>query len=120
MAEFETVNLSERAQSVLIGLIRRHIDDGSPIGSRTLAKETDLALSSATIRNVMADLEELGLLYTRSRQRGVFVLPSLVRADSFDLILLNMEVAEVHQLLDSGLIHELSDERQNELGEVFL
>ena len=65
-------------------------------------------------------LEGLDLLYTRSRQRGVFLLPSLVRVDSFDLILLNMGVAEVQRVLDSGWIHELSDGRQNELQEVFL
>jgi hypothetical protein len=68
----------------------------------------------------LTHLKGLDLLYTRSRQRGVYLVPSLVRADSFDLILLNMEVAEVQQLLNSGLIHELSDEGQNDLREVFL
>ena len=65
-------------------------------------------------------LERLDLLYTRGRQRGAFFLPSLVRADSFDLILLNMGVAEAQQVLDQGLIHELSDGRQNDLQQVFL
>ena len=92
MAEFETVNLSERAQSVLIGLIRRHIDDGSPIGSRTLAKETDLALSSATIRNVMADLEDYGLIHAPHTSAGRvptikgyrFYINSLLKAGPLD------------------------------------
>ena len=65
-------------------------------------------------------LEGLDLLYTRRRQRGVFLLPSLVRADSFDVILLNMDVEEAQQVLDQGLIHELSDGRQNDLQQVFL
>jgi heat-inducible transcriptional repressor len=92
MAEFKNVNLSERAQSVLIGLIRRHIDDGSPIGSRTLAKETDLALSSATIRNVMADLEDYGLIHAPHTSAGRvptikgyrFYINSLLKAGPLD------------------------------------
>ncbi len=54
--------LNERAEQVLKGLISLYISDGNPVGSRTLSKETGLALSPATIRNVMADLEELGLI----------------------------------------------------------
>ena len=54
--------LSERAEQVLKGLISLYISDGNPVGSRTLSRETDLALSPATIRNVMADLEEHGLI----------------------------------------------------------
>ena len=54
--------LSERAELVLKGLISLYISDGNPVGSRTLSRETDLALSPATIRNVMADLEEHGLI----------------------------------------------------------
>ncbi len=62
MAESENINLSERAQSVLKGLIRCYVDGGTPVGSRTLAKETELALSPATIRKVMVDLEGYGLI----------------------------------------------------------
>jgi heat-inducible transcriptional repressor len=54
--------LSDRAQHLLKVLIERYIDDGQPVGSRALAKDTGLNLSPATIRNVMADLEELGLI----------------------------------------------------------
>lgn len=57
-----TLQLSERAELVLKGLISLYISDGNPVGSRTLSRETDLALSPATIRNVMADLEEHGLI----------------------------------------------------------
>lgn len=62
MVETENLNINERAQSVLKGLIRRYVDSGTPVGSRTLAKEADLALSPATIRNVMGDLEDYGLI----------------------------------------------------------
>ncbi len=54
--------LNERARQVLKGLVSLYISDGSPVGSRTLSKESGLELSPATIRNVMADLEEYGLI----------------------------------------------------------
>lgn len=53
---------SDRAQHLLRVLIQRYIRDGQPVGSRTLAKDSGLDLSPATIRNVMADLEDLGLV----------------------------------------------------------
>lgn len=54
--------LNDRAQHLLKVLVERYIDDGQPVGSRALAKEAGLNLSPATIRNVMADLEDLGLI----------------------------------------------------------
>jgi heat-inducible transcriptional repressor len=54
--------LNEREQQVLLYIIRQHVLTAQPIGSRTLSKITDLKLSSASIRNVMADLEERGLI----------------------------------------------------------
>ena len=57
-----TGDLNERAQQLLKTLIECYIQDGQPVGSRTLARHSELDLSPATIRNVMADLEELGLV----------------------------------------------------------
>ena len=54
--------LSERAQRLLRALIERYIEEGQPVGSRALAREAGLDLSPATVRNVMADLEEMGLI----------------------------------------------------------
>jgi heat-inducible transcriptional repressor len=54
--------LSTRAETLLKILIERYIADGQPVGSRTLARQAGLDLSPATIRNVMADLEEMGLI----------------------------------------------------------
>ena len=54
--------LDPRAQTLLKTLIERYIVEGQPVGSRTLSKYSGLELSPATIRNVMADLEELGYL----------------------------------------------------------
>jgi heat-inducible transcriptional repressor len=54
--------LNPRAETLLKALIERYISDGQPVGSRTLAKDLGNELSPATIRNVMADLEEMGLI----------------------------------------------------------
>ena len=54
--------LSERAQHLFRVLVERYIGDGQPVGSRTLSRDSGLDLSPATVRNVMADLEEIGLL----------------------------------------------------------
>ena len=54
--------ISDRAELLLKTLVERYIQDGQPVGSRTLSKESDVNLSPATIRNIMADLEELGLI----------------------------------------------------------
>lgn len=55
---------------VLSGLVRRYIHDGSPVGSRTLANQSELSLSSASIRNVMSDLEEYGLIQAPHTSAG--------------------------------------------------
>jgi heat-inducible transcriptional repressor len=63
MATHPTPNpLNERAQHLLRVLIERYIRDGEPVGSRTLARDAGMDLSPATIRNVMADLEDLGFV----------------------------------------------------------
>lgn len=54
--------MDDRAQLLLKTLIERYIADGQPVGSRTLSKASGMELSPATIRNVMADLEDMGLI----------------------------------------------------------
>ena len=56
------MNLDDRKMKILKAIIRTYLDTGEPVGSRTISKYADLNLSSATIRNEMADLEELGLI----------------------------------------------------------
>ncbi|MDX9757572.1 MAG: heat-inducible transcriptional repressor HrcA [Bacteroidota bacterium] len=58
----ETGSLSERERQVLLYIVEQFVTTATPIGSRTLSKLTDLNLSPASIRNVMADLEERGLI----------------------------------------------------------
>lgn len=62
--------LDERSKLLLKALVERYIADGQPVGSRTLAKATGLELSPATIRNVMSDLEELGLIASPHTSAG--------------------------------------------------
>lgn len=56
------MELDERKYKILQAIIQNYLETGEPVGSRTIAKYTDLNLSSATIRNEMADLEELGYI----------------------------------------------------------
>jgi heat-inducible transcriptional repressor len=62
--------LGERAQHLLRILIETYIREGQPVGSRALTRESGLQLSSATIRNVMADLEELGFVASPHTSAG--------------------------------------------------
>ncbi len=56
------MQLDDRKKKILQAIIRNYLETGEPVGSRTISKYTDLNLSSATIRNEMADLEELGYI----------------------------------------------------------
>ena len=56
------MQLDERKMKILQAIIRNYLETGEPVGSRTISKDTDLNLSSATIRNEMSDLEELGFI----------------------------------------------------------
>ena len=66
---------NERAQYLLKVLIQRFIRDGQPVGSRTLSRDSGLDLSPATIRNVMADLEELGFVSSPHTSAGKVPTP---------------------------------------------
>ena len=67
--------LSERAQSLLKALVERYIADGQPVGSRSLSRLSNLELSPATIRNVMADLEEMGFVSSPHTSAGRIPTP---------------------------------------------
>lgn len=63
-------DISERARLLLKALVERHIKDGQPVGSSTLMREAGLPVSSATVRNVMSDLEERGYLHSPHTSSG--------------------------------------------------
>jgi heat-inducible transcriptional repressor len=62
--------LDRRSQILLKTLVERYISDGEPVGSRALSRYSGLDLSPATIRNVMADLEELGFIASPHTSAG--------------------------------------------------
>ena len=63
-------HLSERAQQVLRVLVEHFLQDGQPVGSRTLSRDTGLSVSPATVRNAMSDLEELGFIHSPHTSAG--------------------------------------------------
>ena len=63
-------SLSERKLIILKAIIQNYLETGEPVGSRTLSKYTELNLSSATIRNEMADLEDLGYIFQPHTSAG--------------------------------------------------
>jgi heat-inducible transcriptional repressor len=90
--------LDERARTLLKALVERYIADGQPVGSRTLSRASGLELSPATIRNVMADLEELGLIASPHTSAG-----RVPTARGYRLFVDTMLTAQTNQLpLGSG------------------
>jgi len=88
MAADNKDELNERAQRLLRVLVQSYIRDGAPVGSRSLSRDSGLSLSSATVRNVMADLESLGFVTSPHTSAGRvptdkayrFFVDSLLRA----------------------------------------
>ena len=93
--------LDKRAQVLLKTLIERYIAEGQPIGSRTLSRHAGLDLSPASIRNVMSDLEDLGLISSPHTSAGRVPTPLGYRffVDSL-LVVKPLESDELHQLED--------------------
>jgi len=98
--------LNERAQSLLRVLVESYIRDGQPVGSRALSRESGLNLSSATIRNVMADLEEFGFVASPHTSAGRiptdkgyrFFVDTLLRVQPLE----SSAVTEIRRQLDSS------------------
>src|SRR5204862_5975737 len=96
--------LDRRAQVLLKTLIERYIEEGEPVGSRTLSRHSGLDLSPATIRNVMSDLEEMGFISSPHTSAGRIPTPAGYRF-FVDTLLVVKELAsrEMHQL--EGQLH---------------
>jgi heat-inducible transcriptional repressor len=96
--------LSERAQNLLKILVERYIADGQPVGSRALSRHSPLELSPATIRNVMADLEEMGFVASPHTSSGRIPTPKGYRLFVDTLLTVRpMEEVERQQLADQLL-----------------
>src|SRR6202521_2077247 len=93
-----------RAQYLLKSLIERYIIDGQPVGSRVLSRQSGLELSPATIRNVMADLEELGFITSPHTSAG-----RVPTAKGYRFFVDSLLVIKP---LNEGEINELQDQLQ--------
>ena len=88
--------LDERSRTLLKALVEHYIADGQPVGSRALSKFSGLDLSPATIRNVMADLEEAGFVASPHTSAGRVPTPRGYRL--FVDTLLTMRPLEARQM----------------------
>jgi heat-inducible transcriptional repressor len=102
--------LDKRAQVLLKTLVERYIAEGQPVGSRTLSRHSGLDLSPATIRNVMADLEELGFIASPHTSAGRVPTPAGYRffVDTL-LVVKALESRELHRL--EGELHPDNPQR---------
>ena len=103
--------LSERAQHLFRVLVQRYIGSGQPVGSRTLSRDSGLDLSPATVRNVMADLEDLGLL--RSPHVSAGRVPTVQGYRFFVDSLLNVAPIDEGELEHLRIQLELKGERES-------
>ena len=102
--------LDKRAQVLLKTLVERYIAEGQPVGSRTLSRYSGLDLSPATIRNVMADLEELGFIASPHTSAGRVPTPAGYRffVDTL-LVIKQLESRELNRL--EGELHPDNPQR---------
>jgi heat-inducible transcriptional repressor len=103
--------LNERAQLLLKTLVERYITEGQPVGSRTLSRYSGLDLSPASIRNVMADLEEMGLVASPHTSAGRVPTPRGFRFFVDCLLTIRQldraEVSQVEVQLQQDNTHKL-------------
>lgn len=99
--------LDDRKMKILQAIIKNYLETGEPVGSRTISKYTDLNLSSATIRNEMSDLEELGLIVQPHTSAGRIpsdagyrlYVDNMMREKEQELEKQQREVLEIKELL---------------------
>lgn len=108
------MELPERKMKILQAIIRNYLETGEPVGSRTISKYTDLNLSSATIRNEMSDLEEMGLIKQPHTSAGRIPTDKGYRIYVDDM--LSSERKEVSDLQD--VLLKKQDRLENMLQEV--
>ncbi|MCD7825362.1 MAG: heat-inducible transcriptional repressor HrcA [Clostridiaceae bacterium] len=105
------MELDERKLKILHAIIRTYLDTGEPVGSRTISKYTDLNLSSATIRNEMSDLEEMGYILQPHTSAGRIpsdkgyrlYVDTMLEAKTSEINSLQEELAEKEEKIDNVL-----------------
>jgi len=115
--------VSEKAQMLFKNLVERYVAEGSPIGSKSLAEFSEMNVSSATVRNVMADLEERGLVTSPHKSAGRvptplgyrFFVDSLIQVEP----MAQLEIQRLSDQLDPDMsAHELVESASSILSEV--
>jgi heat-inducible transcriptional repressor len=106
------MQLDHRAQTLLKALVERYIADGQPVGSRALSKISGLDLSPATIRNIMADLEDMGFVASPHTSAGRIPTPRGYRV--FVDTLLTVQTLD-ESLLDTRLPSRLRNGSPNKI-----
>lgn len=111
------MSMDKRKEEILFAIIQNYITSGEPVGSRTLSKKAELGVSSATIRNEMSDLEELGYLLKPHTSAGRIpsdkayrlYVDNLLKVNTVELIDksqikkdLLMDLREVEQVIQNG------------------
>lgn len=110
----EADKLDERKENILMAIIKNYLETGEPVGSRTISKLPGLSISSATIRNEMADLEELGYLIQPHTSAGR--IPSDKGYRFYVDSLMAGKVSEVEEL--KGVLEEKTEKLENLLQKV--
>ena len=108
------MDLDDRKLKILQAIIKNYLETGEPVGSRTISKYTDLNLSSATIRNEMADLEELGYIVQPHTSAGR--IPTDKGYRLYVDTMMQEKVDEVNNMRDDLL--EKADRMENLLQQV--
>ena len=106
--------LDERKLKILQAIIQNYLETGEPVGSRTISKYTDLNLSSATIRNEMSDLEELGYIIQPHTSAGR--IPSDKGYRLYVDLLLKDKIKEVEDMKE--ILLQKADKLENILQQV--
>ena len=114
MRKEEKMQLDDRKLKILQAIIRNYLETGEPVGSRTISKYTDLNLSSATIRNEMADLEELGYIIQPHTSAGR--IPSDKGYRLYVDTMMEAKTQEVEEM--RGMLIEKADKMENLLQQV--
>ncbi|MBQ9767310.1 MAG: heat-inducible transcription repressor HrcA [Lachnospiraceae bacterium] len=108
------VELDERKLKILQAIIKNYLETGEPVGSRTISKFTDLNLSSATIRNEMSDLEELGYIIQPHTSAGR--IPSDKGYRLYVDTMMQSRMQEVEQMWDT--LNDKADKMESLLQQV--
>lgn len=108
------MDLDDRKKTILQAIIKTYLESGEPVGSRTISKYSDLNLSSATIRNEMSDLEELGYILQPHTSAGR--IPSDKGYRFYVDQLMNEKLEEINGMKD--LLIEKTDKVETMLKQV--